>query len=349
VTKADPLVSIVIPTKNRRDLLRETLASIFAQTFVDWEVIVVDDGSDDGTEEMMRSVVATEPRVRYIPRERRPAGGSVCRNIGAAAARGKFVLFMDSDDLLAPSCLEVRIKVLEKNPAADAVIFLTRAFKSAPGDSPFLWNKFTEEDDLDRFLRTDMPWHTSGPLWRRAGLARIGRWDELARASQDWEFHIRAIAAGLKYIKVPEVDSFWREAAPGSTSHMWIGRRQLFNRARLFGRSVAILRGKNLITEKRRQILAAEYYKNAFEFNPRFDWGLKVWRAGYRAGIVKPFEFAILLASEFVTRCAARFGRFLLSLFFPGSKLGRTHWSAYNLPRISADSLERLPKGSHAR
>ena len=195
---AAPLVSVVIPTKNRRELLRETIDSVVSQTYANWEAIVVDDGSNDRTGEMIQSIAATDQRVRFVRRERNPPGAATCRNLGVSAASGEYVVFLDSDDLLAPPCLERRVKVMEQKPKADFAVFLTRIFHATPGDGPYLWNNFTTEDDLDRFLRRDVPWPTCGPLWRKTSLARIGLWDERALCAQDWEFHIRAIAARIK-------------------------------------------------------------------------------------------------------------------------------------------------------
>jgi glycosyltransferase involved in cell wall biosynthesis len=74
-------VSIIIPTKNRCELLRETLASVVAQTYSEWEAIVIDDGSTDDTEQMVMTMAATERRVRFLRRERRPTGAATCRNL----------------------------------------------------------------------------------------------------------------------------------------------------------------------------------------------------------------------------------------------------------------------------
>src|ERR1039458_7930312 len=123
-----PLVSIIIPTKNRCELLRETIASAVGQTYPHWEAIIVDDGSDDGTEEMVREVASTDTRVRFVRRARNPRGASTCRNIGVSAASGEYVVFLDSDDLLAPRCLERRVEVMQQHPQVDFAVFLTQLF-----------------------------------------------------------------------------------------------------------------------------------------------------------------------------------------------------------------------------
>src|SRR6185312_8642273 len=133
----NPLVSVVTPTKNRAKLLAETLDSVAAQTLGAWEHIVVDDGSDDGTAELMAARSSADPRVRYIRRDRAPAGANACRNIGIRAARAPLVVMLDSDDLLAPKALAVRVRLAERNDDLDFVTFQGTAFVDRPDDGAY--------------------------------------------------------------------------------------------------------------------------------------------------------------------------------------------------------------------
>ena len=209
------LVSIVIPTKNRLALLMETLDSVKGQTFSNWETLVVDDGSKDGTLEWMETAGRGDPRLRLINRASvRPqtGGAQVCRNLGWRAARGLFILFLDSDDLLAPNCLAGRIKVLNEQSNLDFVVGQCGEFLEKPGDTSDVWSWQEGQDDLDAFLANKIPWQTSGPLWRRAALERLGGWDEqLVHMGHDYEFHVRALCQHLKYAKLPWIDYFWRK------------------------------------------------------------------------------------------------------------------------------------------
>lgn len=124
-------VSIVIPTRNRRRLLSEAIATVRNQTFSDWELIVVDDHSSDGTPAFLRSLA--DERIRVIYREQN-GGQSVASNDGLAVARGEFVMFLDDDDLLRPRTLERLVGALRDRPDALAAAGACRIFRE-DGDS----------------------------------------------------------------------------------------------------------------------------------------------------------------------------------------------------------------------
>ena len=119
MTQAPPVVSIVIPTHNRRDLIGETIQSVLDQTFEDFEILVVDNGSTDDTQQGVCDV--GDPRIKYTYQEDTggPAGP---RNTGIRQARGKYIAFLDSDDLWLPHKLEHQIGFLEQHPDV-ALIF----------------------------------------------------------------------------------------------------------------------------------------------------------------------------------------------------------------------------------
>lgn len=116
-----PLVSIITPTRNRRALLEETIASVRAQTFADWEHLIVDDASSDDTRERIRPLGAADPRLNLIPLGT-PCERAAARNTGLARARGQFVLFLDDDDHLHPAALAAHLSTLQSQPAALASV-----------------------------------------------------------------------------------------------------------------------------------------------------------------------------------------------------------------------------------
>lgn len=108
-----PKVSIIIPCYNQARFLPDALASVLAQTLEDWECIVVDDGSTDNTREISLDFCTTDSRITYI--EQNNLGLSAARNSGLKAATGKYIQFLDSDDLITPNKLEEQLHVLENS------------------------------------------------------------------------------------------------------------------------------------------------------------------------------------------------------------------------------------------
>ena len=113
--KADPSVSVVMPTFNRAELIVESIQSVIAQTYRDWELLVVDDGSTDDTIERIDAL--GDPRIRVL-KQARIGNSAKLRNIGVEAARGDYVAFLDSDDLWDPSKLEIQIEALSSEEGA---------------------------------------------------------------------------------------------------------------------------------------------------------------------------------------------------------------------------------------
>src|SRR5439155_2030799 len=104
-----------------------------------------------------------------------------------------------SDDLLAEHCLSQRVPIMNAHRGLDFAIFPCRVFKKVPGDTDRLWNADKPENDIDRYLRKDIPWQTASAIWRRSGLSSVGPWDEEAPSWQDWEFYLRALIKGARY------------------------------------------------------------------------------------------------------------------------------------------------------
>ncbi len=208
-----PFVSIIIPSYNRSELIQETLDSVYSQSYQNWECTVVDDGSTDGTQEIITRYVMKDERFCFFQRNREPKGAPTCRNIGIEKSAGDYIIFLDSDDLLADNCLENRIEFIKDNPRFDFWVFRTAQFNILQGDSKTTWNLLNKDtDDLQRFILQDMPWHTMGPIWLKKTLNEIGGFDESAICWQDWELHIRALLKNYKYWKSDDynIDTYYR-------------------------------------------------------------------------------------------------------------------------------------------
>jgi len=207
-----PSVSIVIPHFERVTLLRETLQSIESQSCASWEVHIVDDGSSATTWAAVQSLTDGK-RIHATQRQGRAKGPSSCRNIGAEHAQADWLMFIDSDDLMAPWCLEQRLKIATDDK--DFHVFPIGLFKECMGDQADLWNALhADRSDIHRFLSSDPPWQTSSPLWRRQAFLDLGGFNEKIFYGDDSDLHTRALLANLSYAKHAEalLDVFIRRS-----------------------------------------------------------------------------------------------------------------------------------------
>lgn len=116
MAESDPLVSVVVPCYNCERFVGETLDAVLAQTFADWECLLIDDASTDGSAEVIREYAARDKRFRPILLEKN-VGAAGARNAGLEAVRGRFVAFLDSDDYWVPEKLEKQISFMEETGA----------------------------------------------------------------------------------------------------------------------------------------------------------------------------------------------------------------------------------------
>ena len=195
-----PVISVITPNLNRAHSIAETLESLKQQSSPLWECVVVDDGSTDNSAEVVARFSADDDRIRWYKRDVAPAGAGHCRNIGVEMARGDYVMFLDSDDIAALTCIEKRIEAARAAPEADIVVFQGMTFRNIPGDEDFLWNTLNDEPLVDRFLKLDSPWQGTGPLWKREVFRNAGGWRTSLACWQDIDLSLRALTTGLKHV-----------------------------------------------------------------------------------------------------------------------------------------------------
>ncbi|GAA4426801.1 hypothetical protein GCM10023188_09250 [Pontibacter saemangeumensis] len=196
------IVSIITPNYNRAALIKETAASIFNQTSPNWEWIIVDDGSTDDSPQVMQEFAARDSRVKVFQRERLPKGAAACRNIAIENCSGNYLIFLDSDDVLASFCVEQRLKAAGEYPEYDFLIFPLLLFKNKPDDLGLLWNIENETDDITRTMLGDPICQGTGTIWKKQSFIEVGMWDETLLLWQDVELHLRTFLSDLKYKKL---------------------------------------------------------------------------------------------------------------------------------------------------
>jgi glycosyltransferase involved in cell wall biosynthesis len=207
-------VSVIIPTYNREKYISKTVESLLSQTHPNLEIIIVDDGSTDQTEIKLQSLIKdSKKNISFIRRESQRKGAPVCRNIGLKKAKGKYILFLDSDDLMHKQALSNRVDFLDSNPDLDFCISRGELCINEPGDNRLLINIEKKIPDLIRFLQQDTPWLIHSALWRHQSLKTNELfWDEELDCFQDFDFHIRALIKKLKYKRIEGfADHYWRK------------------------------------------------------------------------------------------------------------------------------------------
>ena len=212
-----PLVSVVIPCYNSEKYLPDTIKSVLYQTFNNLEIIVVDDGSTDKTADIIKSYGS---KVAGVFGENK--GASAARNKGTELAKGEFIQYLDSDDILDSRALETRIKAFSKNEA-DVVYSNWQELKEDQEGS-FVKGKVQSRSIQDVHSNIEIALFTefwSPPaayLFRRELVHKIGGFKEYLIYIQDARFALDAALHGGKFFKVPEIGAYYRIRHNGSLS-----------------------------------------------------------------------------------------------------------------------------------
>jgi glycosyltransferase involved in cell wall biosynthesis len=207
-------VSIIIPNFNKVDFIKETIDSLVVNLTEGIEWIIVDDGSTDGSLELLENLSKKHDQLQLFSNPGK--GGSSARNYGASRAKGEFLIFLDSDDLISQDCIFNRIEATSAYPENDLWVFPMGVFLEKPGDLPRSYNWIPNETRmLSRFLSHQLPWAICQPIWRKSLFEKIGGFDERFPRLQDVELHTKALLKGAKVKCFPnaEPDCFYRTSA----------------------------------------------------------------------------------------------------------------------------------------
>jgi glycosyltransferase involved in cell wall biosynthesis len=220
-----PLLSVVIPTWNRAQLVRDAIRSALGQREGEVEVIVVDDASTDATAELLAREFEDRVRVLRLEHRRGPGGA---RNAGARLARGEFVAFLDSDDVWLPGKLDAELEVLARFPFAEVVVSDSQNFfeGEADGESRFSQNGLLTATGGEVRLAQDCHWlwtnsmntvHTCSITVRREALLQLGEklFAEDLVCCEDWEFQMR-LYHRCRVVVLPQVWSHVRRFVDAS-------------------------------------------------------------------------------------------------------------------------------------
>ncbi|MHA1380619.1 MAG: glycosyltransferase family 2 protein [Candidatus Helarchaeota archaeon] len=210
MTRDTPKVSVIIPTYNRAHLLPRAIKSVLNQTFKDFELIIIDDGSIDETEEVVKKFQKEDERIKYI-KHNTNMGGGAARNTGIKVSRGEYIAFQDSDDEWLPEKLEKQIKVF-KNIAPEISVIYTGFWKVKGNKKTYIPSKriTKKEGDIHKELLKGNFVTTQVAIVKRECFKKSGMFDETLPRLQDWDLWIRISKYYcFKYINEPLVFTYY--------------------------------------------------------------------------------------------------------------------------------------------
>lgn len=184
-----PKVTVIIPTYNRAAYLRHAMASVVAQTFTDWEILVVDNASQDNTREVVEEF--KEKPIQYIRHESN-RGGAVARNTGITHSQSEYIAFLDDDDEWLPKKLEAQMNVFEhSSPQVGAVYTGHRNVNRGTGETTGIWRPLKRGNIYEELMKKNWVSTTSSVVLRRECVEKVGIFDERLPSFQDYDLWIR--------------------------------------------------------------------------------------------------------------------------------------------------------------
>ncbi|MBG1266594.1 glycosyltransferase [Nostoc sp. WHI] len=209
------VISVIIPTYNSEKTIKETIESVLNQSFTSFELIIINDGSQDSTIEVITQIQDSRIKVFSYPN----AGGNVSRNRGLHHAVGEFVSFLDADDIWTTDKLQSQLNALQENLSAK-VAYSWTDYIDENSEIVLSGTHFTANGDVyEKLLVTNFLENGSNPLICRKSLIALGGFDESLGAAQDWDMWLR-LACKFNFVCVPSVQILYRITANSVSSNL---------------------------------------------------------------------------------------------------------------------------------
>lgn len=208
-------VSVIIPAYNAEKTIKKTIKSVLNQTFSDWELIVVDDGSTDSTKEVVAEIKDNRISLFSFPN----AGVSAARNRGVNKSSGEFLAFIDADDLWTPDKLELQLKALQENPNA-AVAYSWTDYINESDKIIYSGRHITLNGNIyEKLLVRYVLENGSNFLIRKDAYLKVGGFDESISGGEDWELCIR-LSQHYEFVTIPKTQVLYRVSPHSSTTNV---------------------------------------------------------------------------------------------------------------------------------
>lgn len=278
-----PLVSIVVPCFNCKDYLPKTLESLAAQTYSNFEVILVDDFSKDATPEICKDIAKRDRRFRFY-QHRANGGLAASRNSGTRLSKGVYICYLDSDDLLAPESIEQRVNFLNKHAEFEVVAGVYDQSITIDNDySGFVESVETKPSRLYVDFITafgDCPFNANQPMLKKNVVISLGGFPERYPQAEDWRLWSKLFRAGYVFLPVNRVGSGYRQ-----TTNSMIRRAPLLHVEKSKGN---YFRSFFPVSEERDELEIR--YETSFYSAPVFDESVGVY-SGRHKFISRVFNF----------------------------------------------------------
>ena len=260
------LASVIIPCYNAERWLHEAIDSCLAQSYPAIEIIVIDDGSTDGSLEIIQSY---GDRITYKTGPNK--GGNHARNLGFSLSKGSYIQFLDADDYIKPQKIEKQVQFLEET-GADAVYgdwqhqYHDDSIEVILGDAKISGN----QSDILKSLLSDWWVSPACLLFRRSAVEASGGWDETLKAGQDRDFFLAAVMGGAQVVYQPGCDSVYRRYGNVTVSSA-SQERYIENHLRILEKYEARLSQEQRLSDTYKDALAQSYFiiaRKYLETNP---------------------------------------------------------------------------------
>lgn len=210
---SSPTVSVIIPIYNSASTILKTIDSVRQQTYSDFEIIVINDGSTDQTLEILATI--QDPRLKVFSYEN--GGVASARNRGIAQSIGTFLSFLDADDSWSPDKLELQLAMLQSHPEAAVAYSWTRFMNEINATFQDDVSIYFTGNVLPPLLLRNFIASGSNILVKREAVARVGGFDSEMTPAEDWDFYLR-LAATYSFVVVPKIQIFYRQTQGNASS-----------------------------------------------------------------------------------------------------------------------------------
>jgi len=200
-------VTLIIPVHNSAATIKDTLESVIGQTFGGWEAVIVDDGSSDETEEIVRNYLNKDKRIRFIKQQK--SGVSAARNTGIENALNDWLLFLDADDLIKPEMLEKMIKAARLHPECDLILC---NWERLTVDGKTIMEIGPDWKDVDAFnlFAFTCAFCIHSCLVKKLAVLKVGKFDQSLITCEDWDLWQRIARTGAKFTLIPDYLAVYR-------------------------------------------------------------------------------------------------------------------------------------------